>query len=312
MAMPSRRLGALDLQVPLLGFGGAPVGHATTAASAASVIARAYARGLRFFDTAPLYGAGRSETHLGHALRGKARSSFVLATKVGMRVNAYGVDVRLDFSYDGVLRSVEESLDRLRLEAVDILHIHEADAPVAVIGAEAYAALDALRRQGRIKGVGLGVNRWQLGRELMRYGRFDCLLLASQYTLLHQEGLDFIHFCRAEGVGVILGGVFNSGILATGATRNAQYAYRLAPPAIRARVAALEAACREFEVPLATAALQFPLMHPGVTSVVVGMEEPAQVDRNVDSLATRIPPAFWTRLKTCGALPERAPTRAAA
>lgn len=312
MAMPSRRLGALDLRVPLLGFGGAPVGRLATAAEAAPVIARAYARGLRFFDTAPLYGAGRSEAYLGSALRGKARSSFVLATKVGRRVNAYGVDGHPDFSYDGVLRSVEESLDRLRLETVDILHIHEADAPVDVVGTEAYAALDALRRQGRIKGVGLGLNRWQLGQELMRYGRFDCLLLASQYTLLHQEGLEFIHFCRAEGVGVVLGGVFNSGILATGATRNAQYAYRLAPPAIRARVTALEAVCREFEVPLAAAALQFPLMHPGVTSVVIGMEEPAQVDRNVASLDVRIPSAFWTRLKACGALRARSPIRDAA
>ena len=312
MAVPSRRLGALDLQVPWLGFGGAPVGRLATTADAAPVIARAYARGLRFFDTAPLYGAGRSETYLGHALRGKARPSFVLATKVGRRVNACGADVRLDFSYDGVLRSAEESLDRLRLETVDILHIHEADIPADVAGKAAYAALDALRRQGRIKGVGLGLNRWQLGRELMRHGRFDCLLLAGQYTLLHQEGLDFIHFCRAEGVGVILGGIFHSGILATGATWNAQYAYCLAPPAIRARVAALEAVCREFEVPLATAALQFPLMHPGVASVVVGMEEPAQVDRNVASLAARIPPAFWTRLKADGALHARAPIRAEA
>lgn len=310
MTIPLRSLGSLDLQVPMLGFGGAPVGRLETVDQAIPVIERAYAQGIRFFDTAPLYGAGKSETYLGQALRDKPRDSFALATKVGRLVQTYGQDVHFDFSYDGIMRSVDESLARLQLDAVDILHIHDPDDHIDVAGTEAYRALDSLRDQKIIRGAGIGMNRWELGERLMRHGHFDCFLLAGRYTLLHQDGLQFINRCQAEGIGIILGGVYNSGILATGNVEGAQYSYRLAPPAIRRHVARLETVCRSYDVSLAAAALQMGLMHPGVSCAVIGAEATSQVDRNLENLGRDIPSAFWARLRREGLLDSGAPVQA--
>ncbi len=310
MAIPLRQLGSLDLQVPVLSFGGAPVGRLAAVEQAAPVIQHAYDQGIRFFDTAPLYGAGRSETYLGHALQDKARDSFALATKVGRLVVPYGTGVHFDFSAAGIQRSVEESLQRLQLDAVEILHIHDPDDHVDIASTEAYAALDRLRSQGVIKGIGIGMNRWELGQELMKYGRYDCFLLAGRYSLLHQDGLEFINRCQREGIGVILGGVYNSGILAMGNVPHATYTYQPAPDDIRARVTALEAVCQEFAVPLPAASLQFALMHPGVSCAVIGAEETAQVEANVANLAVSIPPAFWQRLMELGHLDDRVPVDA--
>ncbi len=310
MTIPLRQLGSLDLQVPVLSFGGAPVGRLSTATQAVPVIQHAYDQGIRFFDTAPLYGAGRSETYLGHALQDMPRDSFTLATKVGRLVTPDGVGVHFDFSAAGIQRSVEESLERLQLDAVDILHIHDPDDHVDIASTEAYAALDRLRAQGVIKGIGIGMNRWELGQELMKHGRYDCFLLAGRYSLLHQDGLDFIDRCQREGIGVILGGVYNSGILAMGNVPQATYTYRPAPDDIRARVVAIEEVCAEFAVPLQAASLQFALMHPGVACAVIGTEETAQVAANVANLAVSIPPAFWQRLIALGHLDERVPVDA--
>ncbi len=307
MTIPRRQLGTLDLQVPVLSFGGAPVGRLTTMEQAAPVVHYAYDQGIRFFDTAPLYGAGRSETYLGHALQDRARDSFVLATKVGRLVTQPGVSVHFDFSATGIQRSVEESLERLRLQAVDILHIHDPDNHVDIAATVAYAALERMRTEGLIRGIGIGMNRWELGQELMKRGRYDCFLLAGRYSLLHQDGLDFINRCQREGIGIILGGVYNSGILAMGNVPQATYAYHPAPTDIRARVVALEAVCAEFAVPLSAAALQFALMHPGVACAVIGAEETAQVAANVANLAVSIPPEFWQHLIELGYLDDRVP-----
>lgn len=300
------------MRLPILGLGCAPVGRLTRAGEAGTVIERAYRAGIRFFDTAPRYGAGRSESHLGRILPAKPRGDFILSTKVGWRVETHGENTRLDFTYDGIMRGVEESLRRLRLNRVDILHIHDPNAQAQLTFGDAYRALDSLRAQKVIRGVGIGVGkgreRWELGQELMRRGRYDCFLLAGRYSLLHQEGLAFINRCRREGVGIILGGVYHSGILATGDVPQATYFYRSAPAAIRRRVAVLEVLCREFAVSLPAAALRFALMHPGVTSALIGMEETAQIEDNLAHLEASIPEEFWTRLRERKVLDAQAPT----
>ncbi len=309
VAIPSARLGSLDLHVPRLGFGGAPVGRLTDANEAAAVVEHALDKGIRFLDTAPLYGAGRSEVHIGRVLAGRPRSEFLIATKVGRLVNRYGVDVRFDFTHQGVMQSVEESLSRLQLDSVDLLHIHDPNNHVDIASTEAYRTLDGLRRDGIIKGVGVGagLNSWQLAEQLMAHGRFDCFLLAGRYTLLHQDALGFIDRCRREGVGVILAGVYNSGVLATGAREDAQYYYRNAPADVLARVRLIETVCEEHTVSLQAAALQFALSHPGVSTAVVGAERIEQTERNIASLSADIPGEFWQALKERGLLDRDAP-----
>lgn len=307
MTIPKRRLGSLDLQVPVLSFGGAPVGRLAKVEEAVPVIRHAYEKGICFFDTAPLYGAGRSESYLGQALRDESRDSFVMATKVGRLVSQYGEDVHFDFSAGGINRCVEESLERLQLDAVEILHIHDPDNHLDVASTEAYSILDSLRDQGMVKGIGIGMNRWELGQELMKQGQYDCFLLAGRYSLLHQDGLEFINLCQNEGVGIILGGVYNSGILAMGNVPQATYSYRPAPEDIRTRVAAIEELCADYAISIQAASLQFALMHPGVSCAVIGAEEKAQVDANIASLSLPIPPEFWQRMIALGHLDEGVP-----
>ena len=307
VSIPSARLGSLDLHIPRLGFGGAPVGSLTDAARAAAVVEHALDNGIRFLDTAPLYGAGRSEVHIGRALARRPRRDFVIATKVGRLVNRHGVDVRFDFSHRGVMQSVEESLARLRLDRVDLLHVHDPGNHLDVVATEAYKTLDGLRRDGIVKGIGSGLNSWRLAERLMDFGRYDCFLLAGRYTLLHQDALGFIDRCRREGVGIILAGVYNSGVLATGARADAQYYYRNAPADILERVRRIEAVCREHAVSLQVAALQFALAHPGVSAAVVGTERIEQTERNLAGLAIDVPGEFWQALKERDLLDRDAP-----
>ena len=297
VAIPSARLGSLDLYVPRLGFGGAPVGRLTDADQAAAVVGHALDNGIHFLDTAPLYGAGRSEAHIGRVLAGRLRREFLIATKIGRLVNRYGVDVRFDFSHRGVMQSVEESLSRLQLDSVDLLHIHDPGDHLDIVATEAYRTLDGLRRDGVVKGIGAGLNSWELAERLMDHGRFDCFLIAGRYTLLHQDALGFINRCRREGVGIILAGVYNSGVLATGARDDAQYYYRNAPAGVLERVQRIESVCADHGVPLQAAALQFALSHPGVAAAVVGAECIEQTERNIASLAVDIPGEFWQALK---------------
>jgi D-threo-aldose 1-dehydrogenase len=326
------------LALPRLGFGGAPLGNLFTPLAddaAAGLVRHAHARGVRYFDTAPHYGNGLSEHRIGTALRDVARDSFTLSTKVGRLLvadsrapstqNSY-VDVlpfiqRWDYSRDGTLRSIEDSLQRLGLSRIDFVYIH--DLARDAHGAEypsrfreamdgAVPALAGLKSEGVIAGFGLGVNEWEVCVEALAHADLDVLLLAGRYTLADQTALpQLLPLCVARNVRVVIGGPFNSGILASGASprdgRAPYFNYQPAPEEIVARVAAIEAVCAIHRVPLRAAALQFPLAHPAVTCVVPGVRTIAEFDENVALTEYPIPGAFWHDLRTKGLIAADSP-----
>jgi D-threo-aldose 1-dehydrogenase len=331
----TRPLGRTGLRVSQIGFGGAPLGNLFAALSetaAAAAVAGAVESGIRLFDTAPLYGHGLSEHRIGTALRHRRRDEFVLATKVGRLLRpdpaAEGGLYRdippfatvYDYSYDGVLRSVEDSLQRLGLARIDIVHIHDVDvwthksqaatdARFAEAMAGGYRALLRLREEKAIGAIGVGVNEWQACQRFAEAGDFDCFLLAGRYTLLEQEALDsFLPLCVRRNIAVIIGGPFNTGILATGATPGATYNYHPAPESVKQRVRRIESVCRDHGVALASAALQFPLHHPAVAAVIPGARSAGEVASNVATFEAPIPPALWQALKREGLLHQDAPT----
>jgi D-threo-aldose 1-dehydrogenase len=338
MAMITRRLGRLGLTFSELGLGGAPLGNLFAPVSDADAMATlesAWTAGMRVFDTAPLYGHGLSERRFGQFLRAKPREDFILATKVGRLVEpageadaggAYkvrGTKIVFDYSRDGALRSLEASLKRLGLDRVDIVFIHDvgvdthgpAEQPrryrQALEGA--WTALAELRGQGTIRGIGLGVNDWRVCVDFLRDADPDCFLLAGRYTLLEQGPLEpLLAECARRGVSVLIGGAYNSGILATGARPGAMYDYGLAPAAVLARVAAIEAIARRHGVKLPAAALRFPLAHPAVASVLIGARAAAEIDASMAFLDARIDPALWVDLKREGLIAARAPVPGAA
>ncbi len=334
-----RTLGRTRLEVPPLGFGCAPLGNMYAEFSdeqARHTVQTAFDLGLRLFDTAPLYGHGLAEHRLGEALRWQPRDSYLLSTKVGRLLRPRDpatVDGGLfkkvlpfegvyDYSYDGVMRSFEDSLQRLGTWRVDILLIHDVD--VWTHGSEAarqqrfrevmeggYRALLELREAGVIGAIGAGINEVAACEAFARAGDFDCFLLAGRYTLLEQGALDsLLPLCAEKGISLLIGGPYNTGILATGAGPGAWYNYAPAPPEIQDRVRRIEAVCAEFDVPLPAAALQFPLGHPNVASVVPGARSPEEVRRNHELFATPIPAAFWRALQDRGLLRSDAPTPA--
>ena len=332
-ALPARTLGRSGIVVSGLGFGGAPLGdlygELDDAVAIAAVEAAAQA-GVTLFDTAPLYGRGLSEHRIGTALRRRPRVGYVLSTKVG-RVYApapHGVrnregyagglpfEGRFDYSRDGCLRSLEQSLLRLGTASVDIALVHDLDpwahgdaldARVREVLDGAWRALSELRDQGVVRAIGLGVNDAGICARFAREADPDCVMLAGRYSLLEQPALAFLELAHARGIGVMLGGVFNSGILATGPVRGAKYDYREAPPDVLARVRRIEATCRVHGVALAHAAVQFALGHPAVSSVVLGAVTPAEVARNVDAFAHPLPAALWRDLVAEGLLSSDAP-----
>jgi D-threo-aldose 1-dehydrogenase len=316
MADPAQRvpLGRTKLRVSRLSLGGAPIGGLPDdkgEKGAAAIIARAYELGIRAFDTAPLYGAGKSERWMGAALRTLPRDEIVVATKVGrlIRPDADGrATATFDFSYEGVMRSVEESLARLGLNRVDVLHIHDPDRHYGEAMAGAYKALDRLRSEGTIGAVGAGMNRPEMPARFAREGRFDTFLLAGRYTLLDQVGLEeLLPLCAEQGIGIYIGGVYNSGILANpvpGATFN----YRPAEQEWLVKAQRLKVVCDRHDVPLMAAAIQFPLAHPAVATVLTGVRSPEELEENVRMFQHRVPAAVWNDLKSEGLLPEGAPT----
>jgi D-threo-aldose 1-dehydrogenase len=309
-SIPRVRIGPTQLQVPVLGLGGAPFAglyKPIPETQAVELIHYALNHGANFFDTAPLYGAGLSERRLGIALADIPRDSFVLATKVGRLVSPEG-EVTFDFSRDGVLRSIEDSLRRLQLDRIDILHIHDPDNHYREALDVVFPLLADLRSQGVIQAVGAGMNQWQMLADFARHADFDCFLLAGRYTLLEQEPVEeFLPLCQAKGISIILGGVYNSGILARGARPDARYNYREAPPAILERVGQIEAVCARHGVPLNVVALQFPLAHSAVTAMVVGAESSDEVAANIQALQTPIPSDLWADLRIEGLLHEASP-----
>jgi len=316
-------LGGTGVTVTRLGLGLAPLGglfQAVGDATATATIDTAWDAGIRFFDTAPLYGSGRSERRAGAALAPRERSNYTLSTKVG-RLLVPGPDEDagmwaeptpdvpvFDFSAEGVRRSYAESLDRLGLSAVDILHLHDPDEHFGSALDQARPALVELRAQGRIGAVSAGMNQSAMLTEFARTGDFDCFLLAGRYTLLDQSGLaDLLPECTARGISVIAGGVYNSGLLAD-PVPGATYDYLPASPALLARAQALAAVCARYGVPLRAAALQFPLGHPAVASVLIGMRSPAEVADAVAMSTVDIPGQLWRDLVREGLLPEGVPT----
>jgi len=317
-----------------VGFGGAPLGNLFAPIpepDAVRAVTTAYDAGIRYFDTAPLYGRGRSERRIGAAFRGRPRDSYRISTKVGRLLrpaagrptdDAYtdipALEVEYDYSADGALRSLEESLERLGLDRVDTLFIHDIDrwthgdaqpARFQEAMAGAYRALRRLRDEGVVSAIGVGVNEWEVCQQAAEVGDFDGFLLAGRYTLLEQGALEsFLPLCERRGLFVVIGGPFNSGILATGAVDGATYNYRPAPPEILARVARIEALCRRHAVPLAAAALQFPLAHPAVRSVIPGARSADEVRANLALLRVPIPVALWADLRAAGLLHPNAPT----
>lgn len=319
------QIGKTMLRVSALGLGTAPLGGLFAPVgerAAADTIERAWSLGLRFFDTAPQYGNGLSERRLGAFLRTKPRHSFVLATKVGrlLRVPATGSGDDafykgtpperpvFDFSHDGVLRSVQESLDRLGLDRIDILHLHDPDDHYEQAVGGAYRALDRLRAEGTVGAIGAGMNQSGMLARFARARAFDCFLLAGRYTLLEQGALeDLLPLCVDRGISIVAGGVYNSGLLAD-PRPGAKFNYEDVPPALLAQARRLADLCRSHGVDLKAAAIQFPSAHPAVASVLTGPRTTAELDETVSLFRQSIPAALWTDLKQQGLLRADAPT----
>jgi D-threo-aldose 1-dehydrogenase len=324
LKLTPRPLGKSGVELTALGCGGTAMGNlfaSVTDENAMATAQTAYAAGVRYFDTAPIYGHGLSEHRFGTVFRSFGDTAFSVSTKVGFRlIPARGADPaaglfydvppfvqRMDYSYDGTMRSFEDSLHRLGRDRVDILFLHDLDRrklgdryPLhfkeAMSGA--YQALLELREQKAVRAIGCGLNEWQACEDFARAGDFDCFLLAGRYTLLDQGSLDsFLPLCEERGIGIVLGGPYNSGILSTGAVPGALYDYAPATTDILNRVSDIQAVCAQYNVSLKSAALQFPLHHPAITSVIPGMRHPQEVGENVDLFERTIPVGFWQELR---------------
>jgi D-threo-aldose 1-dehydrogenase len=324
------RLGNGGLTFSEMGFGTAPLGNLYRSVSdeeADAILARAWDCGVRYYDTAPLYGFGLSETRLNRFLHDKPRDEYVLSSKVGRLLKPCPPDQRdgvgkwfdvpsrkeiYDYSYDGVMRSFEASLERLGVYRIDMLFAHDIDlanqrsqdvleAKYDELMHGGYRALVELRDQGVIKAFGVGVNEWQPCQALAERGDFDMFLLAGRYTLLEQEAMEtFMPLVADRGLGIVLGGPYNSGILATGPRKDAYYNYEPAPRAILDRVARIEAICADHNTRLIDAAFQFPLRHPNVVSVIPGGQRVSEVDGNGVAAKANVPDALWADLKEQG------------
>jgi D-threo-aldose 1-dehydrogenase len=329
-------LGRSGLEVTRLGFGTASIGGLYTAVEAADAIAtveRAWELGIRLFDTAPLYGYGTAERRLGETLGTRPRDAFVLSTKVGRLVrrsdeidpgadiDAQSMDGRddafyprsepvrvvFDYSGDGVRRSLDESLTRLGLDRVDIALIHDPDTHWEAAIDEAFPALARLRDEGVVRAIGAGMNQARMLARFAREGDFDVFLVASRYTLLDQTAADeLLPVCLERGIAVLAAGVMNTGLLAE-PRPGARYDYGAAPAAMIEKAQRLAAVCARHDVPLRDAAIQFPLAHPAVTSLVTGVRSIRHLDEYPAALARSIPDALWAELKAEGLIREDAP-----
>jgi D-threo-aldose 1-dehydrogenase len=313
--------------VSQLGFGGVPLGGLYKDVSedeAGATVRRALELGINYFDTAPIYGFGKSEIRLGRELARCSRDSIVVATKVGYTLVAEYVarDEKVfhrfdnvppmhpvfDYSYDGIMSTFEGSLQRLNLSHIDILNIHDPDEHWEEAIEIVYPALHRLRGEGVVRAIGVGMNQAEMLARFALEGDFDCLLLAGRYTLIDHTGLrELLPICERKHISVIIGGPYNSGILATGARPGATYNYVDALPEVLKRVAAIEAVCERHQVPLQAAALQFPMAHPAVTAIIPGARSVAEVEQNCRLFSLPIPNDFWAELRHLDLLPAEAP-----
>lgn len=331
--LEKRPVGRTTLKVTALGLGCATLGGSRVTVSrkeADAIMRAAWAAGVRYVDTAPFYGFGQAERCVGDALREVPRDEWVLSTKVGRllrpqvdvvptehRQNRMPFDAVFDYSYDGIMRSFEDSLQRLGLARIDILFVHDIGAmqhgreahPVIMrtLRDDGYRALEVLRRDGLVRAIGIGVNEREVLLEAMEWGAWDAFLLAGRYTLLEQAPLDdLLPKCLSSGISVVVGGPLNSGILAGRDTWN----YKTAPPEIIARVDRIKSVCDSHQVPLAAAALQFPLAHPAVAAIIPGPRSDAEFQANLKLLRYSIPSALWADLRDVKLLHPLAPTPA--
>ncbi|MEV4804145.1 aldo/keto reductase [Nonomuraea sp. NPDC049421] len=309
------------IDLPRVGFGGAPIGNLYDAVAedqARATVEAAWQSGIRLYDTAPHYGLGVSERRIGAALAG--RSGYLLSTKVGRLLRPVTVTSSeqggraelgfdepdylervWDFSGDGVRTSLAESLTRLELPGVDIAFIHDPDDHADQAIKEAYPALAELRAEGRIRAVGVGMNQWQVPLRFVRETDIDVVMLAGRYTLLDQSGLPLLEECARRGVAVLAAGVFNSGLLATHEPAGT-FDYLPAPEHLVAKARRIAAVCERHDVTLPQAALAFPLRHPAVTTIVVGARTPQEVQENTTLLDRPVPESLWTDLTAEGLL----------
>lgn len=307
------RLGLSLLETSRLSLGGGRHGGPLSPdheATVDAIVVRAREHGISHFDTAPLYGVGVSERRLGRALSRFKPEEYVVATKVGrlLRPDASGeVKPVFDFSYDGIMRSLDESLLRLRMTSVDILHLHDPDDHWDGASNDGYLALDLLRSSGVVKAIGAGMNQAAMLQRFADEVHLDCVLLAGRYTLLdHATSVDLMATCAHKGIGVIIGGVYNSGILA-GPTEGALFNYAPASDVWLSRARALDAVCRRHETPLMAVAIQFPYANPAVSTVLTGVRSVAELDQNVRMLQHPVPDGLWRDLRAEGLVDERVP-----
>ena len=331
-------IGTTGLRVTRLGLGGAALGGLYSDVSpdaARETVHRSFDLGARYFDTAPLYGVGKSETSLGAGLRGLDRDAFVVSTKVGRILEPAGgqttsglfanpppLEPVFDYSRDGILRSLDDSLARLQLDSVEIALMHDPDAgqsmwddvdvePTHFRQAmdEAYPTLQRLKSEGVLRAVGVGMNQWQALARFARAADFDCFLLAGRYTLLDHSALHtLMPLCEEKRISLILGGPYNSGILASDLSPGATYFYDEAPADVLDRARAVKTVCDRHDVPLKAAALQFGLAHPAVASTIPGGRSPEEVEQNARMAEHDVPIDLWADLKAEGLIPTEAPT----
>jgi len=324
------RVGQTDLFVPRVGLGTAVLGNLLRAISdddAVGVIDRALARGVRYLDTAPLYGHGLAEQRVGRAIAATPRDELVVSTKAGrlLREGARRDETQFhdgvsfykevpsagpvwDFSYEGVRRSVAESLERTGAGRFDVLHLHDPDDHLAAAATAGYRALRDLRAEGAVAAIGAGANRCGPLAELARGCDLDVVLVAGRYTLLDQSALaDLLPVCESRGVSVVIGGVFNSGVLADPAP-GARFDYLPADKAVLAKAAAISEICDKYSVPLAAAAVQFPLAHPRVCTVLIGPRTIGELDTDLALFEVEIPARLWADLRQAGLLGPDVPT----
>ena len=325
-----RSLGRTSVEVTVLGLGCATLGGhrvPVTSEQAEAIVRAAWARGVRYVDCAPFYGYGQAERCVGDTLREMSRDGWVLSTKVGRLLrprtqvpasepyrHPLPFNTAFDYTYDGVMRAFEDSLQRLGLARIDVLYAHDIGAGqhkeahpevMRTFRDGGYRALEKLRREGLIRAIGIGVNEPEVLLEAMEWGDWDVFLLASRYTLLEQGPLDdLLPKCVQSGISIVVGAVHNTGILAGRDSWN----YRPAPPEIAARANAIRAVCDRHAVPLIAAALQFPLAHPAVAAVLPGPRNVQEMEENSDLLSFPIPPALWTDLRNAKLLHPDAPT----
>ncbi len=323
-----RQISDTGISVTCFGFGGASMGNMYTVAhddQALMAIRAAYEAKVRYFDTAPMYGFGKSERLYGSVLKDQPRDAFVLSTKVGRLILAGKptpeseetcfVEINdahtvFDYSRDGVLRSLEESRERLGIDKIDIVYIHDPDVQDCFQEAldEAFPTMVELKSQGVIGAIGAGMNQAEMLCDFAKNADFDCFLLAGRYTLLDQIALkELLTLCQQKNISIIIGGAYNSGILATGAIEGAHYNYEPAPPDIMEKTRKIETVCSRFNVSMKAAALQFPFGHPTVVSNIPGVKTKERFEENLSLFSDPIPADFWTALKEEKLLVSEAP-----